>query len=330
MSTDILKLATQYSLYSGCISFTFGVIGNILNILVFTQLKLFRDNRCAFYIIVESINNFIYQFITITVTILTLIYGNDATGRSLGWCKFRYMLGQTFALTSYYTVCLTAIDQFFSTNHQFRLRQMCTIKLARYVIIISICIWIAHSILSGWFFDIQESLGCVISNPIWQQYISSFFYPVLAGLLPITIVLLFSLLAFHNVRRIVRRQIPIVRRRLDQQLTAMVLMRAVIAACFILPYTIYRIYIIKFPVSQNQSMEYAIVRLIQAVFLSLINIHFSASFYIFLILSSRFRRQVKFLLVKKYWQRLKYLCHLSNNQINPENAEAFGADMELA
>ncbi|CAF0990048.1 unnamed protein product [Adineta steineri] len=84
MSTDILKLATRYSLYSGCISFTFGIIGNILNILVFTQLKLFRDNRCAFYIMVESINNFIYQFVTITVTILTLTYGNDATGRSLG------------------------------------------------------------------------------------------------------------------------------------------------------------------------------------------------------------------------------------------------------
>ncbi|CAF1208884.1 unnamed protein product [Adineta steineri] len=240
------------------------------------------------------------------------------------------MLGHTIVLTSYYTICLTAVDQFFSTNHQYRLRQMCTIKLARYVTFISICIWIAHSILSGCFFDIQGSLGCVISNPIWQQYTSSFFYPVFIGLLPITIASLFSLLAFHNVRRIVRRQIPIVRRRLDQQLTAMVLMRAAIAACFISPYTVYYIYITKFPVSRSQSMEYAIVRLIQAVFLSLINVHFSASFYIFLILSSRFRRQVKFLLVKKYWQRFKYMCQLNNNQINPENAEAFGADMELA
>ncbi|CAF1007429.1 unnamed protein product [Adineta steineri] len=265
-----------------------------------------------------------------SLTILTSKYGDDATGRSLGWCKFKYMLAQTLALTSYYTICLTAIDQFFSTNYQFRLRQMCTIKLAQYVTFISICIWIAHSILSGWFFDIQGSLGCVVSNPIWQQYISSFFYPVLIGLLPIAILLLFSLLAFHNVRRIVRRQIPIVRRRLDQQLTAMVLMRAVIAACFISPYIIYRTYITKFPVSQNQSMQYAITRLIQAVCLSLVNIHFSASFYIFLILASRFRRQVKFLLVKKYWQRLKYLCHLNNNQINPENAETFGTDMELA
>ncbi|CAF4039932.1 unnamed protein product, partial [Adineta steineri] len=157
------------------------------------------------------------------LTILTSKYGDDATGRSLGWCKFRYMLAQTLSLTSYYTICLTAIDQFFSTNHQFRLRQMCTIKLARYVTFISICIWIAHSILSGCLFNIQGSLGCVISNPIWQQYTSSFFYPVLIGLLPIAILLLFSLLAFHNVRRIVRRQIPIVRRRLDQQLTAMVL-----------------------------------------------------------------------------------------------------------
>jgi len=30
-------------------------IGNLLNILVFTNLKIFRHNRCAFYLIVESV-----------------------------------------------------------------------------------------------------------------------------------------------------------------------------------------------------------------------------------------------------------------------------------
>ena len=47
------------------------------------------------------------------------------------------------------------------------------------------------------------------------------------GLLPIFVSSLFSLLAYRNVRRIVRRQIPMDRRRLDQQLTAMIFMRVI-------------------------------------------------------------------------------------------------------
>ena len=77
------------------------------------------------------------------------------------------------------------------------------------------------------FTDIQPSVGCVISNPIYLQYATFFLYPVLEGLLPIVIASFFSLLAFRNVRRIVRRQLPIVRRRLDRQMTAMVLIRVI-------------------------------------------------------------------------------------------------------
>ena len=79
MSAEILKVATQYSIYSGYVIFTLGFIGNALNILVFTQLKLFRENRGAFFLTVDSVFSFINQFISITATILTSIYGDDGT-----------------------------------------------------------------------------------------------------------------------------------------------------------------------------------------------------------------------------------------------------------
>jgi hypothetical protein len=68
---------------------------------------------------------------------------------------------------------------------------------------------------------------------------------------------------------------PIVRRRLDRQMTAMVLLRVVIFVCFTLPYTIYRIYVINFPISQTKPMEYAIGRLIQAIFLSFVDLNYT-------------------------------------------------------
>jgi hypothetical protein len=267
-STEILNYATQYSLYSGYIFFAFGITGNALNVLVFTQLKLFRDNRSAFYLTAESISSIFYQLFYITITIFTTIYGDDGTGRFLVWCKLRYILGQIFVIITYSMICCAAADQFFSTNHRYNLRQVCTMKMARCFTFTFVCIWIIHGIIYGLFFDIQPSVGCVISNPILLQYGTFFVYPGLDGLLPIVIASLFSLLAFQNVRRIVRRQLPIVRRRLDRQMTAIVLTIVIVFVCSAFPYSIFRIYAINVPVSRSQPMEFAIRQLLQAIFLS--------------------------------------------------------------
>ncbi|CAF1232063.1 unnamed protein product [Adineta steineri] len=216
-------------------------------------------------------------------------------------------------------ICFTVVDQFFSTNHRFNLRQICTLKLGRYFAFIFMCFAIIHGIVMGSSFDIQPTMGCVLSNHVWVQYSTFFYYPILVGFLPVAIASLFSILAYHNVRRIVRRQLPIVRRKLDKQITAMVLMRVIAFVCLTLPYNTYRIYAINFPISQSMPIAYTIGRLIQAILLSFYIINYIISFYIFIIFSSRFRRQVKLVLVKKCWQRWKYWCCSINNQIEPDN-----------
>jgi hypothetical protein len=268
MFADILSAVPQYSFYTGCVIFIGGIIGNALNILIFTNLKSFRVNRSALYLTVESIANFVYQFISIVVTVLTAIYGDDATGRSLVWCRLRYIWAQMCVLISFSMICCAACDQFFSTNYRFNLRQMCTLKLARYLTFIVPCMSLIHSILFGFSFNIQPSFGCVISNPMWSRYASFFLYPVLLGLLPIVIASLFSLLAFYNVRHIIRLQVPIARRQLDRQMTAMVLIRVVFFVILTLPYAIYRIYVTNFPLSRADLLQYAIGRLFQAISLS--------------------------------------------------------------
>ncbi|CAF0987746.1 unnamed protein product [Adineta steineri] len=329
VSDGILKFATQFSFYSGFITFGFGVVGNVLNLLVFIQLKLFRTNRCAFYITIESISNLIYQFLSISLTILTAIYGDDATGRSSIWCKFRYILAQICAFTTFYMICFSAVDQFFSTNHHFSLRQMCTLRLGRYFAFIFICFAIVHSIALGSSYDVQPTLGCTITNYVAVEYSTFFFYPVLGGFLPIVIASTFSMLAYRNVRHIVRRQLPIVRRKLDKQITAMVLMRVIVFVCLVLPYNAYRIYVINFPTSRSVPMAYAVGRLIQAIFSSISNINFLINFYIFIISSSRFRRQVKLVLVKKCWERWKYWCCFINNRIEADsNTEPRNSQIE--
>jgi hypothetical protein len=146
-SATIIEIATQYSIYSGYILFIVGIVGNAINMLVFTYLKSFRSNRCVLYLITESISNIVYQFYSIALTISTSLYGNDLTANSLIKCRIKYIFGQSCALITFYTIVISAVDQFFSISYQLYLGQMCTFELARYMVFIMITICIIHSIL---------------------------------------------------------------------------------------------------------------------------------------------------------------------------------------
>ncbi|UJR07456.1 hypothetical protein I4U23_011745 [Adineta vaga] len=328
-SVDILHFSTQYTLYNAYIILFMGLIGNTINILVFHRLKLFHGNRSAFFLITESISNILYEFVSMSLTILTSIYGDDATGRSDPWCKIKFMLAQVFLLITYFMICCASADQFFSTHSYFHRRQFCTMKSARCSAFIIITIWLIHSVGFALFFSATPFVGCVISNPNAVRYASFFFYPVLAGFLPMTIAATFSLFAFRNVRRIVRRQVPIVRRRLDRQMTAMVFLRVIFFICLIFPYSFYRIYAINYPVSRTQPLPYAIAQLLQTFFLSLVRMNSGINFYIFFLTSPRFRRQVKFVLVKKCWHQIVHRCCFDNNQILPETSDLDNPNKEL-
>ncbi|CAF1388516.1 unnamed protein product [Adineta steineri] len=328
MSAQIFDVTAKYSLYSGTIICSLGIVGNTINILVFTQLKLFRNNRCAFYLTVESISNIFYLLFSLTIYILISIYGNDGTGSSLTWCKLRYTVAQTFVLITFTMICCTAADEYFSTNYLYSIRCICTLKLSRYLAFVFICIWITHSVIQTFFYNIVPSLGCKISNDMYIRYATYFTYPVLTGLLPIVIALLCSLFAYQNVRRIIRRQIPVARRRLDRQITAMCFVHVIAYGCLATPFCCYRMYAVNNPISQDKPLEFAIGQLVQVIFASIASLNFAISFYLFIVSSSRFRHQVKFVLVKKCWKRWKRLCGFGNIQSTAENIKLNNLNIE--
>ncbi|CAF1294345.1 unnamed protein product [Adineta steineri] len=163
---------------------------------------------------------------------------------------------------------------------------------------------------------------------MYIRYATYFTYPVLTGLLPIVISLLCSLFAYQNVRRLVRRQIPVARRRLDRQITAMCFIRVIAYGCLAAPYCCYRIYAVNNPVSRSEALQFAIRQLVQVIFASLASLNFAISFYLFIISSSRFRHQVKFVLVKKCRKRWTCLFGFGNIQSTTENIKLNNLNIE--
>ncbi|CAF1549220.1 unnamed protein product [Adineta steineri] len=314
--SNISLFTQKYTFYTSLIIFCIGFIGNLINILIFTTLKHFRNNPSILYFTAESIANTIQLILFFLMNILIQVNETDPANLSLFWCKFRGMMISLCTLVSFSTICFSASHQYLSTSHHFYLRQLSTIKTARFLICISVIISMLQTIPFGIFIEIQASV-CAIFNQNMLNYISYFYYPVLSGLLPVLIASVFSILAYNNVRRIVRKQMPVVRRRLDQQLTAMILIRIIMFIVLTLPYDIVRMYTYIAKVDQSNQLYYAIINLIGSILVTFFNLNYAISFYVFLTTSVRFRRQVKRVLVKKCWGRCKRCFFNNNNKVHP-------------
>lgn len=280
MSTaaEILLLADKFSLYFTIVIFVTGTVGNLLNLGVLSTLKIFRSNQCVFYLIIESIVDTCQLSILFIISILPIIYGFSPDNILIVWCKLKNILPQVFRLLSTSMVCFAAFDQFLFTNPHYSMRQISSIQLARCLTLTAICIWIIHGIPYAIFYQIIPSSGCIITNISLIHYYSYFYYPILHGLFPILTSCLFSLLAYRNVRHLVRRQVAVVRRRLDRQLTAMVFLRVICFVLLLTPYTIYRIYSLNVLVSKVNLYPYAVDRLIFLIMASLTNLNYSVRF----------------------------------------------------
>ncbi|CAF1030382.1 unnamed protein product [Adineta ricciae] len=321
IATSILFVSKQLAIYGYLLILIAGVIGNIMNILVFSCYKLFRRNHCAFYLLAQTIIDCCLLVIALSFRILELAFTIDYTRTSVVWCKLRPMIAHTLTLLTFSAICFAAIDQYLSTNYHAWLRQMSTFRLSRGLVYISIIVWILYDSIFLFFFELHPDTGCNIYNADFSKYYSFFHYIILNGFIPILISTTFSVLAYLNVRRIVQMRMQVVRRKLDKQLTAMVLAKVASLVSTVLPSIVFRIYVLNVTVNSTDTVRIAIHQLVSNIAYALFYINPACTFYLFILVSSRFRRQIRytFAFLKGYGRRC---CRLPvTNQIVPANDE---------
>ncbi len=189
----------------------------------FYKSQDFCHNLCALYLIVESVIDIIQLTHMFINEIWELsIDESEPVNVSFVWRKLRIIVGQWWRFTLASIVCFLAIDQFLTSNHVTYLRQLSSLKFARCVICIATLLCLLRTVAFGIFLEIRPPSGCIITRTAVVNCYSSFYYLILNGLFRIIVSSMFSVFAYRNVRRIVRRQISIDYRRLDQQLTGMI------------------------------------------------------------------------------------------------------------
>jgi hypothetical protein len=165
-----------------------------------------------------------------------------------------------------------------STNPRVTWRQISTLKLAYRLTFINISFVLLHSILFLCLLEILPFEGCSIIQFSTSKLFNIFLLSSFKFYWPFNCYIYnFSLLAYRNVRRIIRHQMPVFRRRLDRQLTAMVLARVTCVVSLGTPFIIYSMYRFNLHLSYDNRLGVAIDTLVYVIVTSLLYLNFSVS-----------------------------------------------------
>ena len=237
MADKLNFISQQIQLYFGMFIVIMGVIGNLFNIIIFLTLQTFRETSSGFYLIIISIINIGQILIVLFIRVVS--EGFKTHIRGIPWiCKFQLSTAIWCHLVSLTTLCLATIDQCISMS---KYRQYSNQRVARRAIIFTCLIYVIV-----WIFNLLNwdapSGTCIIINPEFRKYSSYFQYPILMGLLPLSVMTIFSSLAFYKIRTITTQQMHIIRLSHERQLTVMTLCHAVFVVVATLPFVITFVY----------------------------------------------------------------------------------------
>ncbi|UJR14473.1 hypothetical protein I4U23_001470 [Adineta vaga] len=307
MSSTIIAflLHTNQQIIRYCgISILFGgLIGGILNIIVFLSLRTFRQNTCAFYLTVLSIVNIMQLITGLFSRIMITGFNIDWTYNSLFYCKFRTFSFQLSSLMSFVCISFATIDQYLTTCSPSRWPQWCTLKRARCMIVVALCIAFIQQSPCLIFYNLvhsntTDSIICDTTNMNFILYNSYFNYLILGNILPCSITFSFGLMTYYNIQQISYRTKPFIRRELDKQLSRMVLIQVVYTILSISPNGI--LYSILAFANIQDPVRFGQLRLGYSLMTILYYTCFASPFYIYICVSERFRRQVLYVLSKMF------------------------------
>ena len=212
MSTTTSTLVTQLSdlqakllIYYFTPVYIIGILGNILNIVIFLRRNL-RVNACSQYFIGLSMAQIILFNSIGIIKMVASLTGYDLSQTMIAVCKIRiYLFVFSLGLMRQF-LFLIAIDRWVVTTRNARIRKLSSLRVIRWLIIGSILFWVLYSIHTLIGYQITPTKGCTyLGDPDYALFYS--IQLTISSFLTVIIMIVFSILTLHNVRNRHRIQI---------------------------------------------------------------------------------------------------------------------------
>ena len=198
---NLNNFTTQLNRYLSIIIYLFGVIGNILNILILSQTKL-RSNTCAFLFLMSSIASLIAILFGLTNRVLAG-WIPDLTSTVDWLCQWRGLVLFTSRTIALWSIALATFDRWLLSSPNARQRQIRTLKNARRATILIIILSILFNAPIIYCYQanlIDTPVKCYGKTSVCRIY-TDVTYACGSILIPIALMIYFSIRIILNVRR---------------------------------------------------------------------------------------------------------------------------------
>lgn len=193
---SIQNLLTQYTFI---IIFIVGNFSNLANILVFLQKSL-RSNACSWYFVLVSLGHLVFLYSGLLPRIISTLSGFDLSRTSIIYCQIRIYFLTISLLMARYFLCLISIDRWMITSRKMFIRQLSSLKIARWLMMSGVGFCLVFGIHFPIWYRIEGSRGCVgASNTFYPLFYT--IYNLVITLGPFFVMILFSLLVLKNLRQ---------------------------------------------------------------------------------------------------------------------------------
>jgi hypothetical protein len=286
-----------------------GVFGNTLNCIVFLQKRL-RSNPCSLFFAAASMANMIVMIYYITPTIQSA-YNTPLENSNLIYCKLRLYVRNALLVISRSYLSLACVACYCQSSRNVRIRELSRSKIVIRAIIIVPIIWFIIPLHIPFLTSIQNG-KCQMWAGAAALY-HSIYICFVAAILPTSLMIIFSLLAFRNLRQMSRNIRPVnipglpqeggtnqsadkmrLQQR-DRQLSKMLFVQIVVYMIFTIAYPLNTLYnaivlIIGGTKSTDRTAIENFILFITSGFL--LNFYSAASFFVFLT-STAFRKELR-------------------------------------
>ena len=155
-----------------------------------------------------SVGHLIFFYFGCLPRVITTATGYDLSRTSVFFCKLRAYFLAFGLLISRHFLCLISIDRWMVTSSQAWLRQLSSLKIARWMIIIGTLIWFLFSLCMPIWYQIEGSRGCVGASSTGFPLFYTI-YNLVTILGPLIIMIIFNISILINVRALHRGRVSV-------------------------------------------------------------------------------------------------------------------------
>ncbi|CAF4103164.1 unnamed protein product [Rotaria sordida] len=294
---DLLNTAAQkVNIIVGITFFVLGLVGNSMNILIFSSLlkiQVFPPSPGRLYLLATAIANLVFVGYLLLTRILISGFFIPVTNTINFICKSRFYIGQVCMFTSLFCTSFATIDQYFISNRSVRIRQLSHLSFAKIIILVSVFLWCSINIPVLFLYNVYPrnngtSTVCTVYSPAWSFYYTYFQSLALLCLVPLSIFIIFGILTRRNLHSV--RQFH---RSISRQMTKMILLQATTMGLSLFIATVQIIYQSVTMNIQKDALRNAQDNIFNTVANLLTYVTYFGDFYIYLCSSKSLRQALK-------------------------------------